>query len=169
MSIRTDYNGSTYYVNVFVESDQKTIIYFSHTDNLCAEGDEVLSLYPSIKLFDGNNIQLGCNYYKNWDAATKIAGCLSVAASVFCGLATIPTDGAAAFFCSSVWEYAADKGAADCLKGIAGAIAEELKENLVWASFAITLAIEEGDYTEILTNILDLFCDRNFNPVLEIP
>jgi len=166
MGIKTSYLGTTYFVNILVGNSAKTTIYFSKVDNACTQGDEAITLIPSIQNFASATMQAGCGFYKKWDGLTKVSGCLSVISSVFCGLVTIPTEGAAALFCTSIWDYAIDTGAADCLKGVAGAIANELGTDASWTAFATTLAIHNREYKDILTNMLDLFCDKKYNPAL---
>lgn len=169
MGVQTNYNGTTYYVNMIppaANSGDPVTLYFSQVDDACTDGDMAIKLTPSVKAFSQAAFQAGCQVYQAYDTTKKVMGCLSVASSLLCALTVLPTDGASVFFCEAVWEYAADAGIAECIGGVADKIAEELDESLVWEGMKTELAIEDGDFKDILENILGIFCDKNLNPAL---
>lgn len=170
MGIQTNYNGTTYYVNMIAPaagSGDPVTLYFSQVDDSCTEGDMAIKLTPSVRTFSQAAFQTGCAVYQAYDTTKKVMGCLSAASSLLCALTVLPTDGATVFFCEAVWEYAADKGIADCIGGVADKIAEELDDSLAWDSYKTQLAIQDEDFKDILDNILGVFCDKNLNPALQ--
>ncbi len=61
-----------------------------------------------------------------YDGSRTILGCLTTVGSAFCAVGTAVTEGALAFVCATVWVYAIDRGAADCLNGALDAVAAHL-------------------------------------------
>ena len=165
------YNGQQYYANLLLPPAGSNTgkIYFAQVADACTDGDQAISLTLRDGGFaDYNNIITAACQTKNIvDATITVTGCLSVIGATFCAFAVVPTDGAALWVCDAVWDYAGDKGAADCLQGVSGAIADALGHSDTWTAFSATYDLSEGQYADVLGTLLDVFCDKAVNPVLQ--
>ena len=171
MGIRTNYNGQTYYVNYLTSQagsvQVSTEIYLSRYDNQCSVGDLAIDLKARRGTSaEMTNTQAACQAAGYVNATQTITGCFAMTSAVVCGLVTVETGGAAVIFCDLVWKYAAT-GAADCIKGIFGALSDELKGTTAWKSLGVAMSIEERNIGDFIFAAMDVYCDKNINPYLE--
>jgi hypothetical protein len=60
--------------------------------------------------------------------------------------------------CSATVVYAANGGAADCIKGVAGWIASKLGADQEWNLTAFQVGVSAGQWKEAVSAALDLIC-----------
>jgi len=102
---------------------------------------------------------LVCRQKEIIDNGKVILGCTSVIGSSFCAVGAVATDGAMAFVCASTWKYAGEKGAADCVEGIADAIAGYLRKQNEWKTVSTGASLQELKLGEAISKSIDYMCE----------
>ena len=102
---------------------------------------------------------LACRQKAIYDGGKVVVGCTSVIGSSFCAVGTVATEGAMAFVCAATWKYAGEKGAADCVEGIADAIAAYLKREAEWKVIATGANLQELKVGEAVSKAIDHMCE----------
>jgi len=155
------YNSKNYFVDVIKSSasDQtKVEIWFRTANNASSLDDLKITELKAYTKKLSEYVDLVCRGKEIWDAGKTIAGCTSVVGSAFCAVGTVATDGALAVVCETVWVYTEDKGAADCLEGMADALAKFVGKDKEWKLLGTAAQLTEPELAKAISTAVDMMC-----------
>ena len=156
------FNGKSYYVDVLDPSSKsilKAEVWFRLSNNASSTEDiKIFEIKANIKLLS-DYASLVCRSKNILDGGKTILGCTSVIGSVFCAVGSVTTDGALAFVCESTWKYAVEYGAADCLEGVADAIAAYLGKQKEWKLLGAGAQLTDPKLLEAISTAIDFMCE----------
>jgi hypothetical protein len=79
---------------------------------------------------------------------------------VFCAVGTAATDGALATVCTATWDYALDKGAADCIEGVTDAFITSLGKGYEWEVLGTAAGVADPQLSEAIKHAINLMCEN---------
>ena len=172
--ITADYLGKQTYVNIQTTSSADSTqsqVYLSPRANSYNSSDLTLTVSAQIgSIVDYQRILSTVGYTKQvLDNTTTVVGCLTLVGATFCAVSTLETGGAAYVVCSSLIATGQEAGAA-CLRGVAGMIADQwvtqtFGSDNYQASFLAKALIAEKTATGVIGSVIDVTCNKNFNPI----
>lgn len=155
-------NNMNYYLYIVDHSNTDQIqveLLLRQSNNASSIGDLKMALIKGKKQDFKEFLQTSCKFKTYYDNAKTVVGCLNLIGSAFCAVSTIPTEGATAFICTSIWEYTGNGGAADCIKGASQAVAQKLGEDYMWSALVTGLGLKNPQLIDAISKSIDFMCD----------
>lgn len=157
-----NYKSKTYHVDVISKAKSGEVsaeIWFRVAKTGTSNQDILIAQLTGTTKKLKEYANLACRQKEIFENGKLILGCTSVIGSSFCAVGAVATDGALAFVCASTWKYATEKGAADCVEGVADAVASYLKKQNEWKVIATGANLQDLKFGEAISKSIDYMCE----------